>query len=259
MKNVLLLSLLGGLGVAAPSQAAIAQQGTPSLVRHAQAAASGQVPADKISTYPPAATSQLPPVVSQRALAQYLGTVPATIRGVAKARNVVFMPDCLTALTGHVKQFSEEGQRTGLNLAQIQENNGAFIQKVVGDLRNAYDKGEAAEHQNDPKNPRTGKSLREEAEIYTCGLRNYLPLFNNLMAAQPMVTILTQPNAAKVFLVLPNGYRDLGVSQLSKPLRAGLYTLMFTKPGYQSVRRTLAAQRMPVQVFRTTLSLAAAK
>ncbi|RZK45383.1 MAG: hypothetical protein EOO59_21180 [Hymenobacter sp.] len=255
MNNLLLLSLLPALGLATPRQATKAPRVAP--VPRAQVPARGQRPADKIFTYPPPAAARLVPAVSQRALAQYLGTVPASIRGVAKARNVVFMNDCLTALTGHVRQFSEEGQRTGLSLSQIQDNNAAFIQKVVGSLRDAYDKEEEAEHRHDPKNPRTGKSLREEAEIYTCGLRNYLPLFNNLMAAQPMVTILTQPSAANVFMVLPEGYRRLGLSELSKPLRAGVYTLIFTKPGYQSVRRTLAAQHMPVQVFRTTLPLAA--
>ncbi|RZK35667.1 MAG: hypothetical protein EOO61_11560, partial [Hymenobacter sp.] len=161
MKNVVLLTLLGGLGAAAPGHYTSAQQAAP---------------ADKLLTSPPPAAAPLPPVVSQQAVAQYLGTVPAQIQQVAKGRNVVFMNDCLTALAGHVKQFSEAGQHSGLSLAQIRDNNDAFIKKVVGDLREAYDKEEEEEHKNDPKNPLTGKSLKEEAEIYTCGLRNYLPL-----------------------------------------------------------------------------------
>lgn len=244
MKNALLLALLGCLGAATPGRYTSARQVAPT---------GGQLPADKLLAHPAPAATPLPIAVSEPTLTQYLGTVPAHIAQVAKERNVVFMPDCLGALTKHVRQFSAAGRQSGLSLAQIQDNNDAFIKKVVGDLRDAYDKEEEEEHKNDPKNPRTGKSLREEAEIYTCGLRNYLPLFNNLMAARPVVTILTQPTAANVFLALPSGYRSLGFSQLSKAMPAGLYTLVFTKPGYQSVRRTFAAQRMPVQVFRTSL------
>ena len=256
MKKSLLASLLGCGALLLPSQHRAVAQAAPG--GHPQALPTAAHPADPLFLASPAA-QPLAPVVTPRALAAYLATVPAHIRAAAQVRNVVFMPDCQAKLVAHVRQFSLEGQRTGLTLPQIQENNAAFVDKIVADLRAGYDKEEAVEHQHDPKNPRTGQSLREEAEIYHCGLKNYLPLFNNLMASRPVITILTQPDAAQVFLAGPTGYRSLGDSRLSKPLAAGLYTFLFTKPGYQSVRKTLAAQRIPVQVFRTTLPALAAR
>ncbi|MGI4835640.1 MAG: hypothetical protein ACRYFK_19470 [Janthinobacterium lividum] len=259
MKKPLLLSLAGCLGVVALAHLRADAQATLPPASRAPQPKTASRPADKLFTSPPPTTRALPPVVSAPDLAAYCRTLPARIQAAAKPRNVEFMPDCLAKLTAHLQQFAAEGQRTGLTLPQIQDNNDAFVGKVVADLRNGYDQEEAAEHQHDPKNPLTGKSLREEAEIYHCGLKNYLPLFNNLMASRPVITILTQPTAAQVFMAEPTGYRSVGTSQLTKPLAAGLYTFIFTKPGYQSIRKTFAAQRMPVQVFRTTLPALAAR
>lgn len=254
MKKLLLLGLLCCLGLAVFYHYKTDRATASPLAGSGPAPKSAGLPADPIFTYPPPVAQLLTPVVvSQPALEAYLRTIPTHIRVLAKTRNVEFMSDCEAALVAHVRQFSTEGQRAGLTLAQLQDNNDAFVGKVVADLRDGYDKEEEEEHKNDPKNPLTGKSVREEAEIYHCGLKNYLPLFNNLLATKPVVTILTQPDAASVFVAEPAGYRSLGVSRLAKPMQAGTYTLVFTKPGYQSARKTFAAQRIPVQVFRTTL------
>ncbi|RZK19562.1 MAG: hypothetical protein EOO56_13935 [Hymenobacter sp.] len=216
-------------------------------------AAKAAHPADAIFRYPPLPAQALKPVISPADLHTYVSTLPSQVQEAAKTRNVVFMADCLPKLVGHLRHFSAEAQQKGLTMAQLQDNNNAFIHTVVARLRDAYDLEEAEEHKNDPKNPATGKSFKEEAEVYKCGLQSYLPLFNKLMATRPTVTILTQPDLVKVFMVLPDGYRNLGVSRLSKTLQSGVYTLIFTKPGYQSMRKTFAAQSTPVQVFRVAL------
>lgn len=247
MKNLFLFSLLCGGGLATM---ACYQPGQPPAPGTKKAAAH---PADPIFTYPPRPAQPLTPVISPAALRTYVATLAGQVQAVAKARNVVFMSDCLPRLVGHLQQFSAEAQQKGLTMAQLQDNNNAFIQTVVARLRDAYDVTEAEEHKHDPKNPATGKSFKEEAEIYKCGLNSYLPLFGKLMATRPTVTILTQPDLVHVFMALPDSYRSLGVSRLSKTLQSGVYTLIFTKPGYQSVRKTFAAQSTPVQVFRVAL------
>ncbi|MGI4886201.1 MAG: hypothetical protein ACRYFR_14695 [Janthinobacterium lividum] len=252
MKKLPLFSLLCGAGLAAPGCHQQAQQ--PAVPAASSSEKPGRRPADGLFTYPPLPAQPLKPVIGQADLNAYLAAVPGRVQAAAKTRNVVFMDDCLARLVGHLKQFSAEGQRQGLTLSQLQDNNDAFVHAVVADLRDGYDREEAEEHRNDPKNPATGKSFREEAEVYKCGLKNYLPLFNNLMATRPAVTILTQPDLVNVFMVLPDGYRNLGVSRLSKTLQSGVYTLIFTKPGYQSMRKTFAAQSTPVQVFRVALA-----
>lgn len=168
------------------------------------------------------------PVETSAASAQVLEEMSTAVQAEAAHSNITLQPLCAEWITRDLATLSQESAAAGLTDTEATAVNQQFLRELF-----------AAFQRRDS----TGTSWSATARAY--GEADYTPIIGRIFTPTPIIVITTTPPDAQVELLTPQGPRPLGKTALRKPLDCGKYRLVFSKPGYQSVTKTVVARRYP--------------